>query len=193
MATTLEDIRFTMERAVQDTIDNQNVINWANDAQTEILMQIDIPASTTMAVNTNDVSYPLVVTNIRRINRLWLTEERNMGVDRDISIPYRIYSGNIVFAYRFSKADTLNIEYYRYLTHFADITDAIDLDDRFGTLYTSYGLAQYYDLPSTVQRVGEAQARRQYDKNYARHLMIKDQIASQFTLLTQPSTIKEAW
>jgi hypothetical protein len=191
--TTLEQIRTKIETSVQDAVTNESVIEWCNDAQSELLMQIDVPTSTTIAINTSDLSYPLIVTNIRRINRLWLTSEREQGVDRDISIPYRIYDGQIVFAYRFGKADTLNIEYYRHLTYFTAIEQNIDLEDRYATLYSSYGIAQYYDIPSTIQRVGDSQAKRQYEKHYSRHIGIRDQIAAQFTLQTQPSTIKEAW
>lgn len=191
--TTLQDIRFKVETNVQDTISNEQVIEWCNDAQSELLNVIDVPASTTIDVTTSDLTYPLGVTDIKRINRLWLSSEREVGVDRDINVPYRIYNGNIIFAYLFGRADTLNIEYYRHLTYFTDIADEIDIEDRYATLYSSYGIAQYYDTHTTVQRVGEAQAKRQYDKHYARHMIIKDQIAAQFTLQAQPSTIKEVY
>jgi hypothetical protein len=193
MATTLEKIRLKIEDAVNDAVTNESVIEWCNDAQSEIMMAIDIPDSATLSVNTTDLSYPLVPTNIKRINRLWLSSERSAGVDRDINVPYRIYDGSIVFAQRFGKEDTLNIEYYRHLTYFTAITQNIDIDDRYATLYSSYGIAQYYDSPKVIERLGELPAQRQYDKHYGRHMNIRNQISAQYLMEMQPSTIKEAY
>jgi hypothetical protein len=193
MATTLSQIRFKIQTTVQDDISTDSVIEWCNDAQSEIMMAIDVPDSATLSVNTTDLSYALVPTNIKRINRLWISSERSAGVDRDINVPYRIYDGSIVFAQRFSKEDTLNIEYYRHLTYFTAITENIDIDDRYATLYSSYGVAQYYDSPKVIERLGELPARRQYDKHYGRHMNIRNQISAQYTMQLQPSTIKEGY
>lgn len=192
MATTLEQIRFDIERNVRSTVENEEVINWCNDAQTELMMTVDLPDTFAVEVNTSDLTYPVVI-DAKRINRVWLQSERNAGVDRDIPKPYRIYNGLIIFESRFDKADTLNIDYYRHLKYFTDITDEIDVEDRFKSLYTSYGNAQYYDSPQTIERIGENQASRQYEKHYNRYQIIRDQIAAQYILQVQPSTIKEAW
>lgn len=190
--TTLEDIRFVIERAVKGNVENEEVINWCNDAQTEIIMIVDLADTLVIPVNTEDLAYPADI-EVKRINRMWLQSERDAGVDRDIAMGYRIYNGQIIFETRFQRQDTLNIDYYRHLKYFTDITDAIDIEDRFKTLYTSYGTAQYYDNPQTIERFGVQQANRQYDKHYGRHLAIRDQIAAQYVMQAQPSTIKESW
>lgn len=191
MATTLSQIRFIIERNAGQ-VENDLVINWCNEAQSELIMLIEIPTSSTIAITTSVLSYAEPA-NIKRINRLWLQSERTAGIDRDISMGYRRYGGFIVFETLFGQADTLNVEYYKHFTYFTDVDDVIDLEDRYTTLYTSYGQAQYYDIPSVIERLGDQAARRQYDKHYARYLTIKDQIAAQYTLETQPSTFKEVY
>lgn len=192
MAITLSDIRFDIERSVKDSVENEDVVNWCNDAQTELLSIIDLPATVDISITTTANSYPFTA-DAKRINRMWLQSERDAGVDRDITKTYRIYNGEIIFETRFDKDDTLHIEYYRHLTYFTDVANLIDVEDRFKTLYTSYGIAQYYDNPQVIERLGDNRATRQYDKNYSRHLSVKDQIAAQYITLAQPSTIKEAW
>lgn len=189
--TTLSQIRFIIERNAGPVLDDL-VVNWCNEAQSELIMLIEIPDSATIAVNTTDLAYT-EPTNIKRINRLWLQSERDSGIDRDINKGYRRYGGMIIFETLFGQEDTLNIEYYKHFTYFTDISESIDLEDRYTTLYTSYGQAQYYDIPSVIERLGDQPARRQYDKHYGRYLNIKDQIAAQYTLETQPSTIKEVY
>lgn len=192
MAITLSEIRFDIERSVKDSIENEDVVNWCNDAQTELLMVIDLPDSLTIPINTYDLAYTVSM-DAKRINRIWLQSERDAGMDRDIAKPYRIYNGEIIFETRFDRDDTLQIDFYRHLTYFEDITDVIDVEDRYKTLYTSYGIAQYYDNPQVIDRLGDNRANRQYEKHYGRHLTIREQIASQYVMQAQPSTIKESW
>lgn len=189
----LSDIRYKIERYTKATLDNELVVDWANDAQSDILMTIDINAQTSISVSPDELTYSLPVTDIKRINRLWLQSEHDQGIDRDISNGYRIYEGNIIFNYFFSISDTLNIDYYKHMTYFTDITDTIDLDDRYSTLYTTYGIAQYYDMPDVIERLGELPAKRQYEKNMGRYMNIRDQIAAYYTMQLQPSTIKEVY
>lgn len=192
MTTTLSDIRYQVEKSVKDELDPIDVINWCNDAQSELLLMVELPDTGTIAVNTSDIAYAEPA-NIKRINRMWLTSERDHGLDRDISKAHRRYAGKIIFETRFGRDDTLNVDFYKHLTHFTTITDPIDLEDRYATLYTSYVQAQYYDLPKVIERMTPQQAQRQYDKHYQRHLIIKEAISAQFVMNTQPSTIKEAW
>lgn len=192
MATTLSDIRFEIERFVKDTVENEEVIDWCNDAQIELLAIINLPDAVYIPVNTSDISYTFAA-DVKRINRMWLESEREAGVDRDLPNSYRIYNEEIIFQNRFDRDDTLHIEFYRHLTYFTDINDLIDIDDRYKTLYTSYGIAQYYDNPQTIGRIGENLSSRQSEKHYARHLTVRDQIAAQYITQIQPSTIKEAW
>lgn len=192
MAITLSEIRFDIERSVKDSVENEDVVNWCNDAQTELLMIIDLPDTISIAITTGVNAYPFTA-DVKRINRMWLQSVRDAGVDRDISKSYRIYNGEIIFETQFDKEDTLHIEYYKHLTYFTDIADLIDVEDRFKTLYTSYGIAQYYDNPQVIDRLGDNRASRQYDKHYSRHMIVRDQIAAQYIAQIQPSMIKEAW
>lgn len=191
MATTLSDIRFIIERQT-GSVDDDWLINVCNDAQSELLLSVEIPSSATISITTTDLSYTEPV-NIKRINRMWLQLERDAGVDRDIPFAYRRYNGNIIFQNLFTRADTLTIEFYKHLTLFESAADVIDVDDRYKTLYTSYGQSQYYDMLSVIEKLGEKLAEKQYNKHYGRYLNIKNQIAAQYTLQTQPSTIKEVW
>lgn len=192
MATTLEQIRFDIERSIKHTVESEDVINWCNDAQSELIMTVNLPSTLSIPVTTSELAYAADI-DVKRINRIWLQSERDAGVDRDIPKPYRMYNGEIIFETLFDREDTLNIDYYRHLKYFTEITDEIDVEDRFKSLYTSYGIAQYYDNPLTMEQIGVQQANRQYDKHYNRHLTIRDQIAAQYILQLQPSTIKESW
>lgn len=191
MATTLSDIRGIIERQTGQ-IENDWLINVCNDAQSDLLLLIEIPSSATISITTTGLVYAEPA-NIKRINRMWLQLERDAGLDRDIPFPYRRYNGNIIFQNLFTRADTLTVEFYRHLTLFDSVDDVIDVDDRYKTLYTSYGQAQYYDMLTVIDRIGERLAEKQYNKHYGRYLNIKDQIAAQYTLQTQPSEIKEVY
>jgi hypothetical protein len=156
-------------------------------------MLIDVPATGTILVSPDELYYTLPSTDLKRINRLSLQSEIDMGLNRDLPKEYRVYMGNIIFDQAFDVEDVLYVDYYKHLKYFTDITNTIDLEDRFSTLYTSYCTAQYYSLPEVVERLGENPAKRQYDKNLAQYVNIREQISAYYTLNLQPSTFKEVF
>lgn len=192
MATTVEDIRFKVESYIQNTIQNDNVINWCNDAQTDFLLPLDIPDIAVIPITPNELTYTLP-DGFKRIGRMWLQGVYDSGVDAPLEKLYRIYNGKIIFYSRFGSSDTLNLEYYRHLKYFVNIEDTIDLEDRFSPLYVSYCLSQYYSLPNVIDAKGEGLARREYEKNYERYLAMKDQVAGYHVMNVTPSEIQGVW
>lgn len=193
MATTLSDIRFTLQRELQDsTIDNETVIIWCNNANSDFGMNLNVPTSSTIALTTTDLSYALP-SDLKVINRLSFQSDIDNGVDREFQGSYRIYNGQIIFPTYFTQADTLNIDYYSQLTYFTDITDVIDIDDRYNTIYTAYGKMQYYDLPSTLERLGGQLTTRKHQDAQVAYNTIKNAVTQQYSLQNEPTTIQERW
>lgn len=192
MAVTISDIRFDIEERVEDTISNANVIQWCNDAQMDFLLAVDIPDTTTIAVDTSTLKYAIPA-DFKRLSKLWLQSEYDAGVYKTLEKLYEISNGYIYFTSYFSTDDTLNMDYYRTLTHFDAVTDTIDLKDSFKALYVAYGTAQYYDLPQVVQKAGEANARRRYEANMARYAAFKDQVSAFYTLQSPTGQIQGVW
>lgn len=191
MATTIEQIRFMIERYT-GLLDNAWMIQVANDAQAEFSLNINVPSTATITLTTSDLDYPLPA-GLKIINRLWLQSDFDAGIDKEFKWPYRIYNGNIIFAQPWRQAETLNVDYYKHMKYFSDISDTIDLDDRFTPLYTSYGQREYYSIPSVVAALGDNQARREWEKNNARYMNIKQQVLSYYALQNEPVSVQERW
>lgn len=191
MATTLEKIRFIAERDGL-TLDNEWVINKCNEAQADFGVNINIPDTDTIAITTTAILYPLPA-DLKIINRLWLTSDRDNDVDREFKWPYRIYSGNIIFHQPYLTAETLNVDYYRNMTVYAAITENVDLADRFVPLYTSYIKMEWYDLPQVKQLIGDAQARQEWEKHNGRYLNMQRQVIATYSLQNEPTVIAERW
>lgn len=181
MATTLSDIRFIVEREIQSTLENELVINWCNVAQAELMLRIDVPGNTTLAIDTETLEYTLPVT-IREIRRLRYQSDIDNGYNRSVHPVYTLYNGKFEVPEPFAQSDTLLIDYYAYLTTFTAITDEIDLDDRFAPLYTNYIKAAYYSLPSTRQSIGDAQVQQMYEQTYGYYTMIKKQVTDYYII-----------
>lgn len=177
MATTLSDIRFIVERDIENYLENQSVINWANAAQAEFMLQIFIPGSTTQAINTTSLTYALTPTTIRQIRRLRLQSDIDNLRNRTYNPVYTFYNGVFEVPAPFGAADTLLIDFYANLKTFTAITDAIDLADRFAPLYTSFIKTMYYALPSTRVKIGEKSADTNYQREYSLHLTLKKQVS----------------
>lgn len=192
MALTLERIRFMAERYVNDTLSNEDIINWANDINAELGLNINIPDSAQIALTTTDMEYTLPAT-LKVINRLWLQSDRDNGIDKEFTWQHRIYNGKIIFVRPYWQSDTLNVDFYRQLTYFKAITDPIDLDDRYSPLYTSYMVAQYYLSPSAIERLGELQARKQYEQHYGRYISMRTQVTALYSLVNEPAVVQERW
>ena len=176
MTTTLSDIRFAVQEEIEAEISNEKVIQWCNIAQTEFILRIFIPGSTTQAINTTALSYTLTPTTIREIRRLRLQSDIDNDINRPYHPVYTFYNGVFEVPSPFGAADTLLIDYYAYLTTFTAVTNAIDLADRFKPLYTSYIKAMYYSLPSTRSAIGENAADLNYQREYNIHLSLKKQV-----------------
>lgn len=193
MAILLSDIRFTIQRELQDsTIDNETVIIWCNNASSDFGIKLNIPTTSTIAVITTDLSYALP-TNLKIINRLSFQSDIDNGVDKEFQGPYRIYNGQIIFPSYFTQAETLNVDYYKQMTYFTAITDAIDIDDRYNTIYTSFCKMQYYDLPSTIERLGVQVATRKYQDAQVAYNNMKNTVTQQYALKNEPTTINSRW
>lgn len=192
MATSLEDIRFIIERSVGASIENEWMINCANDAQAEFSLDINIQDTDTIALTTSDLEYTLPA-DLKIINRLWLQSEFDAGIDREFKWTYRTYAGKIIFRQPWHQTDTMNVDYYRNMTYFTSIADEIDLDDRFAPLYTSYGQREYYDLPQVKQSIGEAQARKEWEKHNMRYMNIRQQVTSYYSIQNDGVSVNERW
>lgn len=177
MTTTLEDIRFIVERDVGDQLDNDYVINKCNVAQADFMLRIFIPGSTTQLLDTTSLTYTLSPTTIREIRRLRLQSDIDNLVNRPYNPVYTFYNGVFEVPSPFTAVDTLLIDYYAYLTTFTLITESIQLNDRFKPLYTSYVEAQYYLLASTRKSIGELPAQRMYDIGMNVYSMMKKQVS----------------
>jgi hypothetical protein len=176
MSTTLSQIRFIVEQNIQDGLDNETVINRCNIAQSEFMLRVKIPASTTLVVDTSTITYTTLPATILEFRRFRFQSDIDNGYNRSVSLIFSYYNGKFEVPAPFSKADTLLIDYYSHLTTFTDIADTIDLPDRFSSLYTSYLESVYFNLPKTRADIGEQVAQARYEQAYGYYQMIKKQV-----------------
>lgn len=176
MTTTLSDIRFATEEEIEFQLDDKKVVQWSNLAQSDFMLRIFIPASTTITLNTTSLSYPLPST-LREIRRFRLQSDIDHGYNRNYNPVYTLYNGILEVPVAFSTVDDLLIDYYAYLKTFDDVSNTVDLDDRFAPLYTSFIKAQYYRLPSTKQRIGDVESQRSYEIEYGVYISTKKQVS----------------
>lgn len=189
---TLEEIRAVVEKET-GPLENEWVVNWCNDVNADIETAIFLPAPTyQISINTTDTEYPLPA-DIKEINRLWLQSEFDNGINREIRVPYRIYNVTISFPRPFPFDDTLNVDYYKFLDRFDDITDSTELPDRFMSLYTSYCVGRYYGLLKIQQELGELQARRNYERAAANYNATKMQVVQAYGFTNPDLSIRERW
>lgn len=193
MAITLSNIKYILQRELQDsTIDNETVVIWCNNAQSDFAVNLNIPATGTIAVITTELTYPLP-DDLKIINRLFFQSDFDNGIDREYSGPYRIYNGQIIFPTYFRQADTLNVDYYKQMTYFTNIDDAIDINDRYSTIYTFYGKMSYYSMPGTIEKLGQQLAIRKLQDSTSAYLNIKNQVIQHYLVQNEPVTIDERW
>jgi len=189
----ISDIRSIVERDINDVLDNDSVLIWCNDANMDFGTVLNVPGTTAqIALDTTSTSYALP-SDLKEINRLWLQSEYDNGLNRGITVPYRIYAGNIEFPIPFPFTDTLNIDYYKFLTTFDDIDDLIDFPDRYMTIYTSYCATRYFSLPSTQDRLGELPARRNYERTLNAYTIAKRQVIQNYSFNNPDLSVKERW
>lgn len=182
MTTSLSQIRFIVERDIEDTLDNDSVINWSNMAQTDFSLRVFVPGSTTQVITTTDLTYTLSPTTIREIRRLRLQSDIDNDINREYNPVYTFYNGVFEVPTPFTSADTLLIDYYKYLTYFTAITDLIDIQDRFFPLYTSYIEMKYYRLPSTLKKIGADEANLRYQDSFGVYNSTKKQVADAYNI-----------
>jgi hypothetical protein len=192
MATTLSQIRFMIEREIKEPIENEDVVQWANQVNADIGTSINLPATAPIVINTTAIEYPEPA-NLKVINRMWLQSDFNAGIDREYTGRYRRYNGKIIFPHTFWQTDTLNVDFYKQMTNFTAITQSIDLDDRYAPLYVSYGLMKYYKLPAVMARMGDSQARKESETAQGMYLGVKQQLVSLYSLDSEPTVIRERW
>jgi hypothetical protein len=188
----LLDLRFIVERFTGGTVDNEWFINVCNDAQAEFALNINIQDADQISLTTSDLEYTLP-TGLKIINRLWLQSNFDAGIDKEFKWPYRTYKGKIIFTQPWVQTDTLNIDYYRHMTYFTSMDDEIDIEERFNSLYTSYGQREYYDRPEVRAAIGESQARKEWEKHNARYLNIQQQVISYYNIQNEPVSVNERW
>lgn len=189
---TLEEIRAVVEKET-GPLENEWIVNWCNDCNADIESLIFIPSTTyQITINTTDTEYPLPA-DLKEINRLWLQSDFDNGINRELKVDYRIYGGKIQFPRPFPFVDTLNVDYYKYLTVFSDITDSIELHDRFVPLYTSYCVGRYYALFKTQQEIGELMARRNYERAAVAYNSTKMQVVQTYGFTNPDLSIRERW
>lgn len=182
MTITLEDIRFKVERDIQDQLDNDSIIDWANVAQNEFMLRITLAASLTLAIDTTTISYDLSAYAIREFRRFRLQSDIDNGINRNYYPVYTFYDGNFEVPSAFPAADSLLIDYYGNLQFFTSITDEIELDDRFYPLYTTFIKMMYYQLPSVTEKLGAERSDMRLSSNKSMHDMAKKQVSDHYLI-----------
>lgn len=193
MAKTLSDIRFLIEREVKATLEDADVLNWSNQVNADIGMKINLPATTTITLNTTDLQYALPA-DLKIINRLRLQSVIDEGLDREFQTNYRIYNGYIILPrVLWIAPDDLVVDYYKHLSTFSDIDDEIQLDDRYAPVYQFYGLMKYYDLPDVVAQLGAQTAMRKMQSSEVRYTGMKNQLTAYQSLSNEPVVLDGRW
>lgn len=194
MTVTLDDIRSVVIRETGMTvIDHESIINWCNDANMDFGVALNVPAETfQITLTTTDLEYSLPI-DLKEINRMWLQSEFDNGINREITFPYRIYNGKINFPVPFPTEDTLNIDYYKFLTYFDEDLIAIDFPDRYITAYTTYCKMRYYELYSTQQSIGQQVAAQNYERSAQAYQAAKRQVIQNYSFTNPSLSVVERW
>lgn len=195
VATSLLNIRFLIERQIRPiTLDNDDVLDWCNEANADIGMNFNLPAAPeTIALTSTDLEYDLP-TDLKIINRLRLQSVIDDGLDAELKINYRIYNRKIILPrVTWIAPDDLVVDYYKHLTTFTDVDDTIELDDRYAPIYTFYGLMKYYDLPETAERIGAQEAAKKMNANLVKYQNMKNQLTAYQSLSNEPVTLDGRW
>lgn len=195
MATTISDIRFLIEREIQVTLENEDVINWCNQVSMDVGTNINVPSATpaTIVLTSTDLEYNLPV-DVKIINRLRLQSDIDAGLDKNLQITYRIYNGNIIFQRVYWMIpDTIIADYFKDMTYFTAVTDLIDIADRFTPLYVYYGMMKYYGTPAYMEMVGTSTANKKIESSFSAYLNMKNQVIAYYSLGNEPVTVERRW
>lgn len=191
---TINDIRFAVVRETGATaIEHESVIQWCNDCNVDIGSVINIPADTfQIPLTTTDMTYSLPE-DLKEINRLWLESDLDYEINRSLRINYRIYNGTISFATPFRSEDVLNVDYYKFLTHFEDQEDLIDIPDRYMSLYVSYCKMRYFELFSTQDKITLPIAQRNSEFASQMYQVMRNQVIQYYSFTNPDISIVERW
>lgn len=195
MTTTLSDIRFLLEKEVRGAdLDNQDIINWCNQANMEIGMNIDIPSTPqTIVLDTATLSYSLNA-NLKIINRLRIQSDITAGIDRALLIKYRVYNGQIIIPNVFWVApDSLVVDYYKHMTYFTDISNTIDIDDRFEPFYTLFCKLKYHNTQPDSGKVFWRVTIAENSTMITNYQNMKNQVISYYSLSNDPVVVDNRW
>jgi hypothetical protein len=185
----LSDIRALIEREIKPyQIENEDTINWCNQVNADVGTEINLPDSEDIPLLTTAFIYALP-TDLKVINRLNLQSLIDEGKDREWNINYRIYNGELILPTTPFQEDTLVLDYYKNLTYHTDITQTLDLPNRFTPLYTYYGIMKYYQSFEVIERLGDAQARLRSELNQRMYMSMRKQVIATYSLGEQPTVI----
>ncbi|CAH1205624.1 hypothetical protein PAECIP111893_02381 [Paenibacillus plantiphilus] len=192
---TLVDIRYLTEQDIKSDLENTDIVNWSNEVNMDIGNNIEIPsaAPANIVLTSTDLEYSLPI-DLKIINRMRLQSDIDQGYDRNIELGYRIYNGEIVLPRVFWLApDTLVVDYFKHMTYFANVTESIDIADRFTPLYKFYYLWRYYESPFALERFGAQEAKRKAEMMQAGYMNIKNQVVAYYSLGNEPVVIEGRW
>lgn len=193
--TTLFDIRIKIEQQIRPTtLDNADIVTWANEVNADIGMNFNLPAEPALITLTStDLEYALP-DDLKIINRLRLQSVIDSGIDAELRMSYRIYNGKIILPrVSWLAPDTLVVDYYKHLTVFTDTDDEIELDDRYAPMYQFYGLMKYYESPEAMERFGEQSAQRKMQSSESKYNNMKMQLTAYQSLSNEPIVIEGRW
>jgi hypothetical protein len=195
MTVLLSDIRDTVSQELGVIFENETIILWCNNAQSDFGASINVPATSPLSVTPTQLTYALP-TDLKVITRLWSQTDYTNGIDSPLQANYRIFNGNIIFQSYFRQADTINIDYYKLLKYFTAITDSIEIDDRYITIYTYYCQSMYYAKQKSIQ--GSSIRDIRIAMLSAQSIMgmynsVKAQVIQQYLFRNEPSEVAERW
>lgn len=191
---TLLDLRYIIEKQVKDNIENQEMVNWANEVNADIGTNINIPADpVSITLTPTELEYTLP-DDLKVINRLRLQSWIDQNLDIEFTTPYRIYNGKIILPrILWIAPDELVVDYYKHLSYFETESDVIDIPDRLSTVYTFYGFWKYYNMPEVLVKMGEAQARKMAELYLPMYNNMRNQVISYYSLSDEPTTVEGMW
>jgi len=189
---TLEDVRDIVQRETGLT-EHESIISWSNDLHMDVGSVLNVPGETyQIELNTTDLDYPLPA-DLKEINRIWSQRDYDSGVQKNVDFQHRIYNGRLQLPLAWPTLDTLNIDYYKFLRYFESQTDPIEFPDRYITLYTSYCKMRYYELPSTMQAIGDVPARQNFERAAGMYQAMRNQVIQNYSYTNPDLTVKERW
>jgi hypothetical protein len=195
MATNLSNIRFLVEREFGETIEDADILNWCNQVNMDVGVNINIPSPTPLSIVMVDNIIEYVLDeNLKVINRIRSQSDIDNHIDRELKLNYRIYGGKLILQQVYwNIPDTLIVDYYKNMAVFTDIDNTIDIDDRFTPLYVFYCKIQYHNQRKDSQNVNWRVAINSINTLMSNYSNIKLQVMAYYALRNEPVIISESW